>query len=88
MRVPPWPPPDASGRAILLSLRRMNAITALDTAARQVTCEAGVVLQTLHDAAETQGLRFPLTLGGKGSATVWTCDLTKQYVAINGDYRS
>ena len=25
---------------------------------------------------------------GKGSSTVWTCDLTKQYVAINGDYRS
>ena len=25
---------------------------------------------------------------GKASATVWTCDLTKQYVAINGDYRS
>jgi len=25
---------------------------------------------------------------GKASATMWTCDLTKQYVAINGDYRS
>ena len=25
---------------------------------------------------------------GKGSAKVWTCDLTKEYVAINGDYRS
>ena len=25
---------------------------------------------------------------GKGSAVVWTCDLTKEYVAINGDYRS
>jgi glutamate N-acetyltransferase/amino-acid N-acetyltransferase len=25
---------------------------------------------------------------GDGSATVWTCDLTKDYVAINGDYRS
>jgi len=25
---------------------------------------------------------------GKGRDTVWTCDLTKQYVAINGDYRS
>jgi glutamate N-acetyltransferase / amino-acid N-acetyltransferase len=25
---------------------------------------------------------------GRGSATVWTCDLTKEYVAINGDYRS
>ncbi|MCC3246933.1 bifunctional glutamate N-acetyltransferase/amino-acid acetyltransferase ArgJ [Methylocystis sp. WRRC1] len=25
---------------------------------------------------------------GAGTATVWTCDLTKEYVAINGDYRS
>jgi glutamate N-acetyltransferase/amino-acid N-acetyltransferase len=25
---------------------------------------------------------------GKGRDTVWTCDLTKEYVAINGDYRS
>ncbi|QHQ36920.1 bifunctional glutamate N-acetyltransferase/amino-acid acetyltransferase ArgJ [Algicella marina] len=25
---------------------------------------------------------------GEGSATVWTCDLTKQYIAINADYRS
>ncbi len=25
---------------------------------------------------------------GSGKATVWTCDLTKEYVAINGDYRS
>jgi glutamate N-acetyltransferase/amino-acid N-acetyltransferase len=25
---------------------------------------------------------------GRASATVWTCDLTKGYVEINGDYRS
>lgn len=25
---------------------------------------------------------------GRGKAKVWTCDLTKEYVAINGDYRS
>jgi glutamate N-acetyltransferase/amino-acid N-acetyltransferase len=25
---------------------------------------------------------------GKGEAIVWTCDLTKDYVVINGDYRS
>ncbi|WP_313057069.1 bifunctional glutamate N-acetyltransferase/amino-acid acetyltransferase ArgJ [Agrobacterium cavarae] len=25
---------------------------------------------------------------GHGTATVWTCDLTKEYVEINGDYRS
>ena len=25
---------------------------------------------------------------GRGAATMWTCDLTKRYVEINGDYRS
>jgi glutamate N-acetyltransferase/amino-acid N-acetyltransferase len=25
---------------------------------------------------------------GRSSATVWTCDLTKRYIEINGDYRS
>ncbi len=25
---------------------------------------------------------------GRGSASIWTCDLTKRYVEINGDYRS
>ncbi|MGO8846505.1 MAG: bifunctional glutamate N-acetyltransferase/amino-acid acetyltransferase ArgJ [Methylocella sp.] len=32
-------------------------------------------------------IRVDLGLG-KGTAKVWTCDLTKEYVAINGDYRS
>jgi glutamate N-acetyltransferase / amino-acid N-acetyltransferase len=32
-------------------------------------------------------IRVDLGLG-KGEAKVWTCDLTKDYVAINGDYRS
>ncbi len=62
--------PDPSGAALLLSLRRMTAIRSVDPAARQASCEAGVVLQVLHEAAAAQGLRFPLTLGGKGSATV------------------
>lgn len=62
--------PDRSGTALLLSLRRMNRIRTLDPAERTVTCEAGVVLQNLHEAAEAQGLRFALTLGGKGSATI------------------
>jgi FAD/FMN-containing dehydrogenase len=62
--------PDASGAAIILSLRRMNAIRSLDASAGQVVCEAGVILQHLHDAAEAQQMRFPLTLGGKGSATI------------------
>jgi glutamate N-acetyltransferase / amino-acid N-acetyltransferase len=37
--------------------------------------------------SDTIEVRVDLGLG-KGSATVWTCDLTKGYVEINGDYRS
>lgn len=62
--------PDETGRTLLLSLRRMAAIREIDHESRRVTCEAGVVLQTLHEAVAAEGLRFPLTLGGKGSATV------------------
>ncbi|WP_285709210.1 FAD-binding oxidoreductase [Erythrobacter oryzae] len=62
--------PDATGTAIILSLRRMNAIRSVSAESGQAVCEAGVILQTLHEAAEAAALRFPLTLGGKGSATI------------------
>ena len=62
--------PDESGEAILLSLRRMSAIRGIDATAREAVCDAGVILQTLHEAAAAEGLRFPLTLGGKGTATI------------------
>ncbi len=62
--------PDSSGGELLLSLRRMNAVRAFDIHSRQIVCEAGLVLQVLHEKAEAEGLRFPLTLGGKGSATI------------------
>jgi FAD/FMN-containing dehydrogenase len=62
------PPPD--GSAILLSLRRMNRIRSLDAASRSAVAEAGVVLETLHHAANEAGMRFPLTLGARGSCTI------------------
>ena len=62
--------PPADGRAAILSLRRMNRIRAIDPAAMQVVAEAGVILSALHDAALPHGLRFPLSLGAKGSATI------------------
>ncbi len=38
---------------------------------------------------EQEDIAIRVDLGlGEGTATVWTCDLTKEYVAINGDYRS
>lgn len=62
--------PPADGSALLLSLRRMNRIRALDADAGTAVAEAGVVLEALHDAAGAAGWRFPLSLGAKGSATI------------------
>jgi len=42
-------------------------------------------------AAYMKGPEIAITVDvgvGKGSATVWTCDLTQGYIAINADYRS
>jgi glutamate N-acetyltransferase/amino-acid N-acetyltransferase len=41
------------------------------------------------DYMKGQDLNVTVDLGvGSGSATVWTCDLTHQYITINADYRS
>lgn len=62
--------PDASGSQLLLSLRRMNRVRSIDRDARIAVAEAGVILENFHNTALAEGLRFPLTLGGKGSATI------------------
>jgi FAD/FMN-containing dehydrogenase len=62
-------PPD-DGSAVILSLRRMNRIRSIDSAARVAVAEAGVILETLHEAVAEQGLRFPLTIGSRGSCTI------------------
>ena len=33
-------------------------------------------------------IRIDVGIGGPGRATLWTCDLTQNYVSINADYRS
>src|SRR5262245_23059966 len=48
--------PDESGRSLLLSLRRLNAVRELDAEGRKVTCEAGLVLQNLHEAVALENL--------------------------------
>jgi FAD/FMN-containing dehydrogenase len=62
--------PDSDGGALLLSLRRMNAVRSISAEDNVATVEAGVVLSDLHDAAAAAGRRFPLSLAAKGSATV------------------
>ncbi|OYX21249.1 MAG: FAD-binding oxidoreductase [Rhodobacterales bacterium 32-66-9] len=53
---------------LLLTLERMNRIHRVKRDARLVVAEAGVILSRLHEAAETEGLYFPLWFGARGSA--------------------
>jgi FAD/FMN-containing dehydrogenase len=56
--------------ALALSLERMNRIEEIDTLGATMTVEAGCVLQTVCEAADANGLFFPLDLGARGSATI------------------
>ena len=62
------PPADAS--AVLFSLAAMNRIRAVDPDGLTMTVDAGVILQSVHDAAAAAGCAFPLSLAAKGSATI------------------
>jgi FAD/FMN-containing dehydrogenase len=62
--------PPADGSALLLSMRRMNKIRSISAEDRLAVAEAGVVLATLHEAANDIGMRFPLTIGSRGSCTI------------------
>ncbi|MCQ4310435.1 FAD-binding oxidoreductase [Pseudomonas stutzeri] len=62
--------PDVSGTQVVLSLTRMTRIREVDPANETITVEAGVVLQTLQEAAVEVGRLFPLSLGAEGSCTV------------------
>lgn len=62
--------PDISGTAIVLSLRRMNQIRAIDVANNAMTVEAGCILQAVQDAAQENNRFFPLSLAAEGSCTI------------------
>ena len=62
--------PDASGREIVLSLTRLNAVRAVDAANLTLTAEAGCLLHAVQAAAAQAGLLFPLSLASEGSCTI------------------
>jgi FAD/FMN-containing dehydrogenase len=57
----------------LLSLDRLNRIRDLRPDARVAVVEAGVILSSLHDAADAVDMIFPLTFGARGSAMIGGC---------------
>ena len=55
---------------LMLSVERLNKIREIRLQTRIAVVEAGVILASLHDAAEAQGLYFPLWFGARGSAMI------------------
>lgn len=62
--------PPADGRAVVVSLSRLNRIRALDAANNTMTVEAGCILAKLHAAAAAAGRLFPLSLAAEGSCQI------------------
>jgi FAD/FMN-containing dehydrogenase len=62
--------PDTRGREIVVGLRRMSRVRAIDTANATITVEAGAPLADVQEAAAEAGLHFPLSLASEGSCTI------------------
>ena len=55
---------------LILSLENMNAIRAIHPEENALIAEAGVTLETVHNAAADVNRLFPLTYGSKGTAQI------------------
>jgi FAD/FMN-containing dehydrogenase len=62
--------PADDGRAVLISLQRMQRVRAIDTDNDTITVEAGCILQAVQQAARAAGRLFALSLAAEGSATI------------------
>jgi len=62
--------PDDSGRAVVLSLARLNSVREVDTDNDTMVVEAGCILQTVQQTARDVDRLFPLSLAAEGSCTI------------------
>ena len=61
---------DTTEGDVVISLERMRTIESIDPVQRIAVVGAGVTLQQVQEAADAQGLSFPLDLGARGTATI------------------
>ena len=62
--------PEQDSGAIVLNLRRMNRVLAVDTVNDTLTLQAGVTLSGARAAADGAGRLFPLRIGSEGSCQI------------------
>ncbi|MEM1284634.1 MAG: FAD-binding oxidoreductase [Pseudomonadota bacterium] len=62
--------PDSSGRAIIVSVAKLNKVRQVDPISNTMTVDAGVVLQSIQQEANKVDRLFPLSLGAEGSCMI------------------
>ncbi|WP_170873030.1 FAD-binding oxidoreductase [Azonexus hydrophilus] len=62
--------PDETGRAVVVSLGRMNRILAVDRQNNTISVEAGCTLAAVQDAARAVDRLFPLALASEGTCQI------------------
>jgi FAD/FMN-containing dehydrogenase len=62
--------PDQSGKALLISLTRMNKLRDVQPLSNMITVEAGMILQNLQEEAAKVGRFFPMSLPSEGSCMI------------------
>jgi FAD/FMN-containing dehydrogenase len=62
--------PSAGQPPVIISLRRMSKIRALDRTGDTITVEAGATLQAVQDAAAEAGRLFPVSYAAEGTAQI------------------
>ncbi len=55
---------------LVLSLERMNKVLGFDRVDGHLTVQAGTPLQVVQDAAQAQGLLYPVDFGARGSCSI------------------
>ncbi|MEP6501698.1 MAG: FAD-binding oxidoreductase [Betaproteobacteria bacterium] len=62
--------PDATGRALVLSLTRLHRVRNVDPVNNTIEVEAGATLLNVQEAAQAADRLFPLSLAAEGSCTI------------------
>ncbi|CAG2150973.1 putative FAD-linked oxidoreductase [Cupriavidus numazuensis] len=62
--------PDDTGAAVVINLRRMNRVLAIDAVNDTMAVQAGVTLSAARSAAEAEQRLFPLRIGSEGSCQI------------------
>lgn len=62
--------PDGEGRAVVLSLGRLNRIVSVDAQNNTIAVEAGCTLAAVQDAARAADRLFPLALASEGTCQI------------------